>query len=73
MQLWAIGRANPGNIDVPRVVSASDIPMDDGATPEPLTLDDIKRTRVDCTDVHLLTTIPCRLHQQLWQSCQQCD
>jgi len=43
LQLWALGRANPGNADVPKVVSASDIPFEGGAKPEPLTKEDIKR------------------------------
>lgn len=43
LQQWAIGRANPGKEDVPKVVSASNVPFEGGATPEPLSVDDIKR------------------------------
>lgn len=43
VQLWAIGRANKGTGDAPRVVSASNIPFEGGATPEPMSVDDIKR------------------------------
>jgi len=42
-QLWAIGRANMGDQDVKRVVSASTFPLEGGATPEALTKEDIKR------------------------------
>jgi len=43
MQGWTLGRANPGSEDVKKVVSASDIPFEGGATPEPMSIDDIKR------------------------------
>lgn len=43
LQMWALGRANPGNADVPKVVSASNIPFEGGAVPEPLTKEDIAR------------------------------
>jgi NADPH2 dehydrogenase len=46
MQLWAIGRANPGTEDdAKRVVSASDLPIDekDEKKPEPMSVEDIKR------------------------------
>jgi len=42
VQLWAIGRANPGKNDVERVVSASNLPLEGGATPEPLSVEGIK-------------------------------
>jgi len=42
-QLWALGRANPGNADVPKVVSASDQPFEGGAKPEAQSVEDIKR------------------------------
>ena len=43
LQMWALGRANPGNADVPKVVSASDKPFEGGATPVSLSKEDIKR------------------------------
>lgn len=42
-QLWALGRANPGNADVPKVVSASNQPFEGGAKPEAQTKEDIQR------------------------------
>jgi len=43
LQLWAIGRANPGNGDVSKIVSASDLKYEGGETPTPMTKEDIKR------------------------------
>jgi len=42
-QLWAIGRANPGMIPGIKIVSSSNLAYEGGKTPEPLTVDDIKR------------------------------
>lgn len=43
MQLWAIGRANPGNADVQKIVSASDLSYEGGEKPTPMTKEDIQR------------------------------
>lgn len=43
VQLWAIGRANPGSDDVKDIVSASDLSYEGGEKPRPLTKDEIKR------------------------------
>lgn len=42
-QLWAIGRANGGDADVARVVSASNLAYEGGATPEPLSVEEIQQ------------------------------
>ena len=43
MQLWALGRANPGDADVPEVVSSSDLPLEGQKAPTPLDVEGIKR------------------------------
>lgn len=43
VQLWALGRANRGDKDVKRVVSASNLPMPNGPTPEPLSVEEIQQ------------------------------
>jgi 2,4-dienoyl-CoA reductase-like NADH-dependent reductase (Old Yellow Enzyme family) len=44
MQLWAIGRANPGTDDVKDIVSASDLGYEGGGDkPRPMTVEEIKR------------------------------
>lgn len=43
MQLWAIGRANPGNGDVKDIVSASELSYEGGEKPRAMTKENIKR------------------------------
>jgi NADPH2 dehydrogenase len=42
-QLWAIGRANFGQMEDVRIVSSSNIPLESGKVPEKMTIQDINR------------------------------
>lgn len=43
MQLWALGRANPGTADVPDVVSSTDVPLEGQKAPRMLNEEETKR------------------------------
>lgn len=78
LQMWALGRANPGNADVPKVVSASNVPFEGGATPEPLTVEAIKRyvelyaqaaknsieAGFDGVEIHSVREAPSQMHDR---------